>query len=76
MELSGVRDDDMGRYVPKTYYNRRLLRIMVRTVVVVSLAAVVLFVALFFGLQRYISPGEDGKLEIPWLMDEPVAPED
>ena len=67
----------MGRYVPKTYYNRRLLRIVFRTVVAVLLTAVVLFISLFFGLQRYIVPSADGiRLEIPWFMDEPEAPEE
>ena len=67
----------MGRYVPKTYYNRRLLRIVFRTVVAVALAAVALFISLFFGLQKYIVPSVDGiRLEIPWLMDEPSVPEE
>ena len=63
----------MGRYVPKTYYNRRLLRILVRAAVSVALALLVLFVVLFFTLQRYKESNEDGtiKLEIPWLMDSP-----
>ena len=64
----------MSRYVPKTYNNRRLLRIIFRSVVAVMLVAVVLFISLFFGLQKYIVPSVDGiKLEIPWLMDEPAA---
>ena len=67
----------MARYVPKTYNNRRVLRIIVRTVVVVSLAVVVLFVVLFFRLKSYIvySP-IDGtlRLEIPWLSDNQESP--
>ena len=61
----------MKRYVPKTYNNRRFLRIIVRTVVAVSLAAVIIFIALFFWLGKYIVSDDDGnqKLEIPWLSD-------
>jgi len=59
----------MGRrYVPKTYNNRRLLRIVFGTFVTVIIAAVVLFILLFFALDAYW----DGvSLQIPWLMDEP-----
>ena len=62
----------MGRYVPKTYYNRRLLRIVTRAVISVALAGLVLFIALFFFFQQYKVPNPDGtlRLEIPWLMDE------
>ena len=56
------------RYVPKTYNNRRLIRVILGTVTSVALAAVILFLLLFFGLKHYWN---DGKLEIPWLMDEP-----
>ena len=55
------------RYVPKTYNNRRLFRLIVQTVTGVALAAVVLFLLLFFGLKRY---EHNGKLDIPWLTDE------
>ena len=55
------------RYVPKTYNNRRALRIIFGTVVSLAVAAVVLFLLLFFGLRRY---EVGGKLEIPWLMDD------
>ena len=62
----------MGRYVPKTYNNRRFLRIIFRIVVTVTLTALVLFIVLFFALQSYKKPNEDGtiRLEIPWLMDD------
>ena len=70
----------MGRYVPKTYNNRRFLRIIIRTVVFVSLSVVILFVALFFLLRDYYVTKEDGtqRLEIPWLMDleDSPSPED
>lgn len=55
------------RYVPKTYNNRRFLRIILGTIISLAVAAVVLFLLLFFGLRRY---EVDGRLEIPWLMDE------
>ena len=60
------------RYVPKTYNNRRLLRIILGTVVSVVVTAVVLFLLLFFVLENYYI---DGRLEIPWLIDEPVSAE-
>ena len=63
----------MGRYVPKTYYNRKLLRIIFRSIVFVVMALLVLFIVLFFALQTYKVTNEDGSisLEIPWLMDDP-----
>ena len=62
----------MARYVPKTYNNRRWLRIIFRVVIVALLAVLITFIMLFFGLRSYFVPGEDGRqrLEIPWLMDE------
>ena len=57
------------RYVPKTYNNRRLLRVIFGTVVSAALAAVILFILLFFALENY---WVDGRLEIPWLMEEPA----
>ena len=64
------------RYVPKTYNNRQLRRILFGSVVSVALAAVIIFILLFFWLRQYRVPNEDGvgvHLEIPWLMDEPAA---
>jgi len=58
------------RYVPKTYSNRRFLRIAIGTVVTAALTAVILFLLLFFVLEDYYS---DGRLDIPWLADEPIA---
>ena len=55
------------RYVARTYNNRRLLRIVLGTIVCVALAAVISFLLLFFVLERY---WEDGRLEIPWLIEE------
>ena len=55
------------RYVPRTYNNRRLIRLIIGTVTSVALAAVILFLLLFFGLKQY---EHDGKLEIPWLVEE------
>ena len=56
------------RYVPKTYNNRRLLRIIAGSVASVFVALLVLFLLLFFLLEGYYV---DGRLEIPWLMDDP-----
>ena len=66
----------MRRYVPKTYYNHRLLRILIRAVAYVLIASLVLFIALFFGLRTYIVPNIDGsqRLEIPWLAEESGEP--
>jgi len=63
----------MHRYVPKTYNNRRALRIILGTIATIAVSAVVLFLMLFFILQRY---EVDGRLEIPWLTEEaaPVVP--
>ena len=58
------------RYVPKTYNNRRLLRIVFGTVVSAAVTAVVLFLLLFFVLENYYV---DGRLEIPWLAEEPLS---
>ena len=76
--LSEISGDEMRRYVPKTYNNRRFLRIIIRTIVTVLLTALVLFIALFFWLRDYEVPDEDGtkRLDIPWLMDEPAASRD
>ena len=57
----------MGRYVPKTYKNRRLLRFILSAVIFLALASVVVFLLLFFILENYFI---DGRLEIPWLVDE------
>jgi hypothetical protein len=60
----------MHRYVPKTYNNRRVLRIILSTIATIALSAVILFLMLFFILQRY---EVDGRLEIPWLTDTPAT---
>jgi len=57
----------MPRYVPKTYNNRRGLRIIVGIVVTLLLSIVILFLILFFIFQGYVV---DGQLEIPWLIEE------
>jgi len=66
----------MRRYVPKTYYNRRFLRIIFRSVISVVVAVVLIFIILFFVIGNYMTPDEDGtrSLDIPWLVDEPVSP--
>ncbi|MCL2227469.1 MAG: hypothetical protein FWB97_07570 [Oscillospiraceae bacterium] len=56
------------RYVPKTYNNRRLLRIVLGTAVSFLVVVVVLFLLLFFLLEGYF---EDGRLIVPWLTDYP-----
>ncbi|MCL2046055.1 MAG: hypothetical protein FWG88_06690 [Oscillospiraceae bacterium] len=62
----------MARYVPKTYNNRRILRIIIGAATSVVLAITILFVVLFFSLRPYFVTYEDGtqRLEIPWLMEE------
>ena len=62
----------MARYVPRTYNNRRLLRIIIGIILSAAIALVLLFVALFFGLQGHIVTTPDGPvLEIPFLMEDP-----
>jgi len=59
----------MARYVPKTYNNRRGLRIIIGVVTAIALSVVILFLILFLILQGYVV---DGQLEIPWLLNETV----
>jgi len=61
----------MRRYVPKTYNNRRLLRIIFRSVVIALCTVLIVFIVLFFGFYSYFLTGEDGtgSMEIPWLTD-------
>ena len=59
------------RYVPKTYNNRRALRIILGTISTIALSTVILFLILFFVLSRYV--GDDGQLVVPGLIDEPAA---
>jgi len=69
----------MARYVPKTYNNRRGLRIIIGAVTTIALSVVILFLILFLIFQGYVV---DGRLEIPWLLDEtapappPIADEE
>jgi len=57
----------MSRYVPKTYNNRRILRIILGTIVTIALSSIILFLILFFIFREYVV---DGQLEIPWLIEE------
>ena len=59
------------RYVPRTYNNKRALRILIGAFFGVIIAFLATFLILFFALERYIVYTDDGavKLEIPWLMD-------
>jgi len=59
------------RYVPKTYNNRRVLRIILGTIISVALAVVISFLLLFFILDE--NYWDDGRLNIPWLTDEPAV---
>ena len=52
------------RYVPKTYNNRRALRIILWVIVSVAVAAVVIFLLLFFVLKDY---WVNGQWNLPWL---------
>jgi len=54
----------MPRYVPKTYNNRRLLRIIIGTIIALALSVVILFLILFFILQQYVN--DEGQLILPW----------
>ena len=57
----------MARYVPKTYNNRRILRLIVGAVITVALSIVILFLILFFIFRGY---EVEGRLEIPWLIED------
>ena len=61
----------MGRrYVPKTYNNRRILRIILGAIITVALVIIISFVLLFFLLERFVVFTADGvRLDIPLLMD-------
>ena len=60
----------MSRYVPKTYKNRRIWRIIVKIFLALVITCAVLFVSLFFGLKKYIVYTPDGlRLDIPFLAD-------
>jgi uncharacterized protein HemY len=61
----------MPRYVPKTYNNRRILRIIIGTVITVALSVVILFLILFFVFRSYVV---DGQLEMPWSWWEDSVP--
>ena len=66
----------MARYVPNTYKNRRAARVVVKLLVGLVIAVVVLTIALFFGLRRYIVYTPEGlKLEVPWLEETAPATE-
>ena len=52
------------RYVPKTYNNRRALRIILGTFLAVVIAAIVIFLVLFIVLENY---WVDGQWDLPWL---------
>jgi len=54
------------RYVPKTYNNRRVLRVILGTVLTVVIAAVVIFLLLFIILENY---WVDGHWDFPWMRD-------
>jgi len=56
----------MARYVPKTYNNRRGLRIILGVFATLALAVVIIFFILFFYLQNYVV---DGQLVHPLLDD-------
>ena len=58
------------RYVPKTYNNRRVLRLIIGMGITFALSVVIVFLSLFFIFSRYVV---DGQLIIPWLMDEMPA---
>jgi len=56
----------MARYVPKTYNNRRGLRIIVGVFATLALSVVIIFLILFFMFQNYVV---DGQLVHPLLDD-------
>ena len=66
----------MSRYVPNTYKNRRAARVIARLLAGIVIFVVVLTVALFFGLRRYIVYTPEGlRLDVPWLEEAAVTSE-
>jgi len=61
----------MARYVPKTYNNRRVLRIVLSTIIIIIFVSLVLFLVLFFALQQYVV---EGQLMFPAGQDAPPLP--
>lgn len=60
----------MARYVPNTYKNHRAARAVAKLMTGLVIVVVVIAIALFFGLRRYIVYTPEGlKLDIPWLED-------
>ena len=56
------------RYVPRTYNNKRALRVLIGTVIGFVVVFVAAFLILFFALEQYLVYTEDGvELVIPWL---------
>ena len=65
----------MARYVPNTYKNRRAVRVILKSLLVLVIIVVVFTIALFFGLRRYIVYTPEGlRLEAPWLEEETPPP--
>jgi len=60
----------MPRYVPKTYNNRRVLRVIVGTVLTIALSSVILFLVLYFVLRNFVV---DGQLEFSRSDDTPAV---
>lgn len=59
------------RYVPKTYNNRRFLRIITGAIITLVLSVIIIFLVLFFYLQAFVV---DGQLQIPLLSEETSTP--
>ena len=62
------------RYVPRTYNNHHILRIILGAIVSFALAVVIIFLLLFFVLRDYYAvflPDGTVKIELPWLVETP-----
>ena len=65
----------MAKNIPRTYRNRRPLKIILTVLLSLIAAFVILIVSLFFGFRKYIVYTQDGlRLDIPWLTEESVNP--
>lgn len=60
----------MPRYVPNTYNNGRVLRIIINVVITIIVATIVLFLTLFFVFESYFV---DGELVLPWEAEDEAA---
>jgi len=65
----------MAKNIPRTYRNKRPLKIILTALLSLVIVFVVLTVVLFFGLMKYYDK-TSGQLDIPWLTQETAGSPD